>query len=91
MDGILTPGKHFASEVLNHSKSEYLSRHRGTNRPPKGDRSAGFSLFLSIFIDFSRKSPIFLKNNIKIYDFWSKMGREWSRIFLKSFLDLFKL
>ena len=38
-----------------------------TNRPPKGDRSEGFYIKISILIDFSRFWADFIKNHIFIY------------------------
>ena len=61
---------------------------RDTNRPPKGDRSEGFYVKISFFIDFSGFWGNFIKNNILIYGNWAGMTAEWSRIFLKVILVL---
>ena len=41
--------------------------HMYINRPPKGDRSEGFYINISIFIDFSWFGANFIKNHILIY------------------------
>ena len=60
-----------------------------TNRPPKGDRSEGFSSILLIVIDCWRFSTIFLQNHyfidfyrcsFKIIVLYMKIEPEWWRI-----------
>ena len=59
-----------------------------TNRPPKGDRSEGFYIKISIFLNFETFWPIFLKNKYFTYEKWVGNTQGMSRIYLEVVSDL---
>ena len=57
----------FFEETLSIEEQTLSPGTEDTNRPPKGDRSEGFYINVSIFIDFSGFWVDFIKNTILIY------------------------